>query len=151
MRTNVCSCPARYSAEAAWLYSATCFVGCPVRVVRCPSMPLRPSSVPPSSSILSSGGRAERPFCIYTWAQQEGLKSSATNLFCLKEYKKVEELLVGFEILSHFIHCKVIGSLQCALAGLQHLAHFLVFHVVKIAQGEHGTLHVGQGSNGFLE
>ena len=45
----------------------------------------------------------------------------------------------------------MVGSLECTFAGLQDLTHFLVFHIVEIAEGEDGPLYFGQRGYGLLE
>ena len=45
----------------------------------------------------------------------------------------------------------MIGSLECTFAGLQDLTHFLVFHIVEIAEGKDGPLYFGQRGYGLLE
>ena len=45
----------------------------------------------------------------------------------------------------------MIGGFQAAFRGFQQLTHLTIFHLVVVAQGEHGALYFRQSGNGFLQ
>ena len=53
-------------------------------------------------------------------------------------------LFTAMEILLNLLHGIMVAGLQRSLAGVEHMAHLRVFHLVVVAQGEDRALHVGQ-------